>query len=289
MNQRDLVRLASVHVGVPEPATTAGFLVEALELHRTTNEEGEQLTAPGDYGSGPPPSMLTLVPSGERGVTVERLVFDFRAGADPQQLVDRLQERGVEHERVGAGTTIVLKDADDIVVECRKQVPPVDALAPSMVRPRRLGHVNLAVPDSKRSAQFWSDAMGLALSERVGEFLWFLRAGSEHHTVGFRGGADRATVHHVAFEVPGWDWYRGACDRLAALGHPVEYGPGRHGPGRNIFVYLRDPSSGLRLELYADMAHIDDDEAYEPKVWDRGDRAITMNRWGPGPPESFLA
>lgn len=93
-------------------------------------------------------------------------------------------------------------------------------------------------------------------------------------------------MHHVAFEVPGWDSFRVICDRLAARGHQIEYGPGRHAPGHQLFVYLRDPSSGLRLELFTDMAHIDDEESYAPIQRDV-DRTRSLNVWGP-PPPSFL-
>lgn len=287
MAQRELVRVAEVHVGVRDPAATAAFLVDALDLHQTSAPDGERLTAEGEYGHLPPRSMLRLIHSDEE-LTLERVVFEFRGDADRRGLLVRLADHGVEHGTDESGSVIV-ESPDGVVIECRDRAAPLDEeLAPSSIRPRRLGHVNLAVPDSKASAAFFTDVLGLALSEQVGEFLYFLRAGSDHHNLGLRGGAVRPTVHHVAFEVPGWETYRIICDRLAAIGHRVEYGPGRHGPGHNLFVYLVDPHSGLRIELYADMAHIDDDEHHIPKVWARGDRAITMNSWGPGPPDSFL-
>lgn len=287
MALRDIVRVAALHIGVPDPGATAAFFEEALEFHRISFEDREDLTADGEYGLGPPPSMLTLVRAPR--LTVERLVLEFAADADPQDLVDRLNRADVGHNRVGAGTTIVFEDPDGITVECRHRVPPLEhRLSPSAIRPRKLGHINLKVPDAERSARFWMDTVGLALSERVGDLLWFFRAGSDHHNLGLRGQAAETSVHHIGFELDGWDVYRSICDRLAKLGHRVEYGPGRHGPGNNIFTYLRDPSSGLRIELYADMARIDDDAAYEPPVWEVGDRSITVNRWGPAPPESFL-
>jgi hypothetical protein len=70
-------------------------------------------------------------------------------------------------------------------------------------------------------------------------------------------------------------------------GHAIEYGPGRHAPGHQLFLYLREPSSGLRLELFTDMAHIDDDEAFHPMRREI-DRARSVNVWGPAPPASFL-
>ena len=99
----------------------------------------------------------------------------------------------------------------------------------------------------------------------------------------------RGELHHLGFEVAGWQVYQPILDRLADLGLRVEYGPGRHGPGRNLFAYVCDPSSGLRIELFADMAQIPDEASYEPIRWEAGDRLTkTINRWGPPPPQSFL-
>jgi hypothetical protein len=58
-------------------------------------------------------------------------------------------------------------------------------------------------------------------------------------------------------------------------------------PGHQLFIYLRDPSSGLRLELFTDMAHIDDEDTYQP-IRREIDRVRSVNMWGPAPPESFM-
>lgn len=283
---RDIIRLAGVTIGVPDPTATATFLETALELCRRSEDGREHLTSDGDYGLGPPPSLLTLEP--HDALQLSQVRFEVAEGRDPGTLRDRLERAGVRIEDDGAGG-IAFADPDGLRVVCGPRRPPLDAaLPPSTVRPRRLGHVNIKVPDAPSSARFYGDAVGLALSEQVGELLYFFRAGSDHHSLGIRGNAERVNVHHLALEVPGWEYYRAFCDRLAALGHTVEYGPGRHGPGNNLFVYVLDPSSGLRVELFADMAHIDDDEAYEPPRWESQDRARTMNRWGPAPPVSFL-
>lgn len=257
------VRLAAVGIAVPAPARTAEFLQEMLEFEvRPAGNGSFDLTAEGDYGLGAPPRMLTLRPGSELGVT--EIVFE----GDPEQ---------------------ELRDPEGLLVRVTRRAAPLDqVLAPSDVRPRRLGHVNLSVRDPGQEAAFYIERLGLRLSEQIGDIIYFLRAGSDHHNFGLRAGGERPTVHHVAFEIAGWESFRTICDRVAARGHVVEYGPGRHGPGHNLFVYLVDPSSGLRLELFADMAHIDDEAAYEVVRWASVDRVKTVNRWGPQPPESFL-
>lgn len=277
------IRLGSVTVRVPDPAGTAGFLERALHLVRTGEDGGIDLTVEGPYGGPVPARTLRLVRGTEVGVA--ELAFTLPPPAFPA-LLERAAAAGAPVEPGARGDVAVTDPHGLRLALCHRGEGLDRALDPSPLRPRRLGHVNLAVPDVARAAAFYTDVLGLRVSERVGDLLVFLRAGSDHHNLGLRGGAVGAGVHHVALEVQGWESYRVVCDHLASLGHGVEYGPGRHGPGHNLFVYLRDPSSGLRVELFADMAQVDED--HEPLTWRVEDRMRTVNTWGPAPPTSFL-
>lgn len=288
----DLHRLAAVGVTVPSPEATAAFLHEMLEFE-VVEGQGQvlHLTAAGDYGIASPRRMLSLRPGSELVVT--DVTFEVTSPDGLQRQGERLASRGVRTERVAeddeGGEGLSFQDPAGISVFLRLRGAPLDrSLPPSALRPRRLGHVNLKVPNAAGEARFYQEALGLPLSEQVGDLLYFLRVSSDHHNLGFRGGAPRPNVHHIAFEIHGWETFRVICDHIAARGHVVEYGPGRHGPGNNLFVYVVEPSSGLRLELYADMAHIHDDESYVPPKWETLDRVRTANRWGPQPPTSFL-
>lgn len=282
------MRLAAVAVTVPAPESTARFLAETLDFAVAGSGDRVHLTAQGEYGGAAPRRMLTLL----RGpsLAVSGLTFEH---SDPAALRERLAKKAVAVRDLPADAendaAIGFTDPEGLAVACAAGSPRLgQPLPPSDVRPRRLGHVNLAVKDAPTEAAFYADVLGLRLSEQIGEQFFFLRVGSEHHNLGFRGNAPRATVHHIAFEIAGWETFRTICDRVADRGHVVEYGPGRHGPGHNLFVYLVEPTSGLRLELYADMARIEDEAGYRPKRWDSADRVKTVNRWGPQPPDSFL-
>jgi catechol 2,3-dioxygenase-like lactoylglutathione lyase family enzyme len=151
-----------------------------------------------------------------------------------------------------------------------------------------MGHVNLKSPRPSETAKFFTETLNLRLSEFIGSNLYWMRTGTEHHAVALRPGGE-GHVHHLGFEVAGWHVYQPMMDHLEGRGYRVEYGPGRHRPGRSLFVYVCDPSSGLRAELFADMVHINDPDT-PPIGWEPGDRLTkTLNTWGPTPPESFLA
>jgi catechol-2,3-dioxygenase len=55
---------------------------------------------------------------------------------------------------------------------------------------------------------------------------------------------------------------------------PIVWGPGRHGPGNNIFIFIEDPD-GNWIEISAEMEVIYNRPS---KIWKSED--YTMNMWG---------
>ena len=49
------------------------------------------------------------------------------------------------------------------------------------------------------------------------------------------------TLNHVAFEMPDFDSVMRGMGRMKDNGYPIEWGPGRHGPGNNVFAYFCGP------------------------------------------------
>jgi catechol 2,3-dioxygenase-like lactoylglutathione lyase family enzyme len=284
-----LGRLAGVTVAVPDVDATCAFLSEGLAFAVSRGADGVVIArCDGDYGERGQ-AAIVLEPGGADRVELREVTFEVGEDYDLHALAERLGRAGVEARVHGAGG-VAFTDPGGValaVVPAAGRdvaVPPYDAL-----RPRRLGHVNLKAPDPPAGARFYADALGLHLSEQIGEGLYFLRIATEHHNVGLRGGAN-GDLHHLGFELAGWHVYQPLLDRLSEAGYTIEYGPGRHRPGNNLFAYIVDPSSGLRVELFADMAHIPDATTHVPRRWEAGDRMTkTINRWGPTPPESFLA
>jgi catechol 2,3-dioxygenase-like lactoylglutathione lyase family enzyme len=279
-----LGRLGGVAIGVPDPAAAADFLREALAFAVAGADQDGSIVVScvGDYGpSGQ--AAIELRPADE--LTLLEVIWEVPPAYDLAGLETRLGDLSVSRRE----DAVAFIDPAGIHMACvradgrRQPSPPHDPL-----RPRRLGHVNLKAADPGAAASFYRDVLGFRLSEQIGDGLYFLRIASEHHNIGLRGG-ERGELHHLGFEVEGWNVYQPILDRLAELGIAIEYGPGRHRPGNNLFVYVRDPSSGLRLELFADMAHIPDESAHAPRRWEAADRlSKTINQWGPGPPASFL-
>jgi catechol 2,3-dioxygenase-like lactoylglutathione lyase family enzyme len=279
-----LARLGGVVLGVPDPPKTGSFLRECIGF--AVCADGERITAScaGDYG---PRGQVAIELRAAPELRLLEVTWEVSDAYDFEALAGRLAEREVQAARIETGLSF--PDVAGNPLACvransRESASPAD----DPLRPRRLGHVNLKAPDPRATAAFYMEVLGMRLSEQIGENLYFLRVATEHHNVGVRSG-EHAALHHLGLEIDGWNLYQPILDRLAAFDIKVEYGPGRHRPGNNLFAYVCDPSSGLRLELFADMAHIPDESVHLPQRWEAGERlTTTINRWGPTPPPSFL-
>jgi catechol 2,3-dioxygenase len=147
-------------------------------------------------------------------------------------------------------------------------------------RPVRIHHVTLASPAIAEQVAFYENVLGFRISDRMGEVFTWLRCNEEHHTVAVVA-ADMPALDHYAYEIDSWASLRTWCDELAARDVSLRWGPGRHGPGNNLFVMF-DDLDGNRVELSCEMERYWDDRAqYVPRDWAPG--AKTVNLWGPVP------
>jgi catechol-2,3-dioxygenase len=171
-----------------------------------------------------------------------------------------------------------------------------DAALDSKVDPLRLGHVAFKVSDVQRATKFFTDILDFRVSDWIGDFFAFLRCGPEHHTVNFLRNP-RERMHHIAFQLKDIQHIQRACDFLGRKKIALIWGPGRHGPGHNVFTYHYDPD-GQIIELYAELDWMSDETRgyfdprpwhqefpQRPKVWEPG--LSTSNLWGVPGPASF--
>ena len=110
--------------------------------------------------------------------------------------------------------------------------------------PKKLSHVVINSPDPVVSSQFYSDHLGLKVTDWLGPVMCFMRSGTQHHIVGF-GRGPHASLNHVSFEIRGVEEFIRGSGRVMRAGHRPLWGPGRHGPGDNTFCYFRDPNGNI--------------------------------------------
>jgi catechol 2,3-dioxygenase len=150
-------------------------------------------------------------------------------------------------------------------------------------KPRRLGHALLKVEDVPRVESFLTEILSFRVSDRgVGGDIVWLRCSEIHHSINLLHGPPG--LHHYAWEVDDWSMFKQLGDVLRGHQRQLVWGPGRHGPGNNLFTYHADPTGAL-VEYFADILRIENEESYQWRDWT--DVREWNNIWGPLPPANF--
>ena len=145
----------------------------------------------------------------------------------------------------------------------------------------RLQHVVMASTNAERVTAFVIDVLGFRLSDSVvspdGRMRTaFMRCSHEHHSFAVFQAPENRLDHHC-YEIPDWNAMRDWADRFGRERVPLKWGPGRHGPGSNLFMFVHD-RDGNWVELSAELELIHNDRP--AGVW--AHEEYTANSWGVG-------
>jgi catechol 2,3-dioxygenase-like lactoylglutathione lyase family enzyme len=201
-----------------------------------------------------------------------------------QRAADALVRAGVrmvsgpkELDEPGAGFGLRFLDPDGRCIELSAEVEThSQGWANKIIEPDSVCHVVLNTPDIKNITNFYTNVLGFRVSDWSGEQMVFLRTDSKHHNISFSA-SSHAAVNHIAFLVSSIDQVMSSVSHMRKNGFEAAWGPGRHGPGNNVFCYYKDPM-GYVVEYTSDIDQIKDDARHEPKVWPRSPES--MDRWG---------
>ena len=228
--------------------------------------------------------------------------------ADHAALVQRLDQLGIAPTRahpLADGPGVWIRDPDGNAVQlvvAAKTSPaaksrgvgaaqqPGKGAAPSRsaagtVHPRRLSHVLLFTPDVPRQIRFYTDVLGLRLSDQSGPVIAFLHGahGSDHHMVAFAK-SDGPGLHHSSWDVACIDDVGLGMQHMIDRGHTRGWGVGRHVLGSNYFYYVRDPW-GSFCEYSYDIDFIGADIDWQAADHPPEDSFYV---WGPAVPDDFI-
>jgi catechol 2,3-dioxygenase-like lactoylglutathione lyase family enzyme len=150
-------------------------------------------------------------------------------------------------------------------------------------RPRKIVHVNLNARDYDASIGFFTAALGFRVIDENAP-LAFLHGDNADHCSIVMANTKLPTLNHIAFDLPDFDSVMRGMGRMKDNGYPIEWGPGRHGPGNNVFAYFCGPDE-VPLEYAAEVLQIDG--SYAPRGSDYWKFAAGRSeQWGITAPRS---
>lgn len=262
--------LHHLHLQSPDPERLATFYARAMDMSAHRSSGGWALDGP---------SRRMLISKGPAGHLVHAAfaVHDLQslAGLREYAVSRGLAPSELESPLLASGAFSVIDPDGNVIVfgvateKTRNNEP----------RPRgRLQHLTLATRDVAAIEDFYTSKLGFGVSDRVirddGKVMTcFMRSDHEHHNLACFH-QDRQGIDHHSYEAGEWDALRDWCDRLAGQNVELMWGPGRHGPGNNLFVFIEDPD-GNWIEISAELEVIHDRPV---KHWPHAPR--TLNLWG---------
>ncbi len=215
---------------------------------------------------------LRVDPAADRDVLLARALA---AGA-------RLTHPFAPADDHGGGVIASIADRCDRTLRLVQHDAMVEPLSAAADRPERLAHVNINSDDVARDTAFFVEALGFALTDRS-KMMAFVRTNDDHHSVVIAD-APVNTLNHVAFQLPTWEGVMRAAGRMVDHQFPIGWGPGRHGPGDNVFTYFVDPA-GFVVEYTAEVLQVDDSyRVGTPADWTWP--AGRTDHWGIAPPKT---
>ncbi|KEA63914.1 2,3-dihydroxybiphenyl 1,2-dioxygenase [Marinobacterium lacunae] len=255
-------------LGSPNPEALATFYATALRNEAKRTDAGWMVTGPG---------RKLLISEGDA-----KELKHFAYGMSAEALASlraRLESKGVTLEPCANpyldGEVFAVTDPDG-----NRSIYGVSEKSDlgDMPYRARLQHMALATTEVDSLIEFYRDVIGLSVSDNVldeeGELrACFLRSDEEHHVLAVFKAPSRWFDHHC-YEAGDWNLIRDWADHLSTLDIELKWGPGRHGPGNNLFFMIHDPD-GNWVEISAELEVMEGrpaaDWLHTPK---------TLNYWG---------
>jgi 2,3-dihydroxy-p-cumate/2,3-dihydroxybenzoate 3,4-dioxygenase len=222
---------------------------------------------------------------------VLRLGYRAVDAAAVDEVARRLDRLGVPHRRVDdfahdrVTGALRFRAPDGIEYEIYDQMLSL----PASLAPARgiacLLHGVIFVPDVAEARAFYTDALGLLVSDRIEDVITFLRCGNQyHHALAVARGEAGGKLDHIAMLVNDVE------DVLRFRAHAINKGAlegdlVKHVASTSVSVYLHEPAESIGVEFANGHARIAD-ESYTGRLLKAG--PTTVNGWSGGFPDRLL-
>ncbi|WP_068072365.1 VOC family protein [Novosphingobium lentum] len=230
------MKLRSIELALPHAVEAAAFLTDIWGMAPAGATAGTYYLR----GSGPFPYLVALAESPEPFVQSTTFVCSAERLETLRASVTAagLPARAVTSQDPGGGHGIEVELAEGelfrFLADAAEVAPVVGADLPV-----KLTHVVFNSADAEATATLAEQALGFQVSDRT-KGMVFVRCNASHHSTAFAR-AGFASLNHVAFEMIDIDAVMRGIGRLRDNGMAPAWGPGRHGPGANVFAYFIAP------------------------------------------------
>lgn len=267
------MKLRSIELALPHAAEAAAFLTNVWGMAPA------EVRGQTHYlrGSGPFPYLVALEESAEPYVRSTTFTCSPERLEDLKASVTQanLPARPVTSEDPGGGHGIIVELAEGELLRFLTDTSEVAPIEGDEL-PVKLTHVVFNATDAEATGHLIEQALGFRVSDRT-KGMVFVRCNESHHSTAFAR-AGFSSLNHIAFEMADMDAVMRGIGRLRDQGMVPAWGPGRHGPGANVFAYFIAPF-GPVIEFSTAVEKVADDyKAGAPEDWTWPEGRI--DQWG---------
>lgn len=229
-------RLRSIELVLPRAGEAAAFLTDIWGLKAAESDASRIYLR----GSGGFPYLVALEEGAERFVRSTTFVCTEE---ELSHLEGRVAASGLAWTRcesadLGGGRGLVVELPEGELFRFLTgavEVKPIEGKD----LPVKLTHVVINSRDAEATATVAEQVLKFRVSDRTRGMV-FVRCSHSHHSTAFAR-AGFSSLNHIAFEMQDMDAVMRGIGRLRDQGMMPSWGPGRHGPGANVFAYFIAP------------------------------------------------
>ncbi|QCC47867.1 VOC family protein [Halobellus limi] len=242
---------------------------------------------------------------GERGA-VDHIGFRAKNPESVEEYYDRFEELGRDvwwtedgHE-AGIGDSIMFEsesghrfeiyyemEKPDIDGEQRSNIP-MRRYSPeyaNRVYPQRIDHTHVQDGNPEATSRLFEEEFGMGLNEVFKSEdgttwgWWHATTPLPHDIAVHRLEEDATEFHHIAYHLDHLQDLWDAADILSENNVEIDGGPGKHAITNANYLYVNDPASGIRLELFAGPGYLNFEPDWETVVWQEDIGSESDHQW----------
>lgn len=273
------MKLRSIELALPDPAGAAAFMVDIWGLAPAEVRGDTHYLR----GSGSFPYLVAFERSDDEFVRSTTFVCSDEelAGIGARVAAKGWAARPVTSADPGDGAGLLVELPEGTILRFlagTTEVEPIEGFAKATrrVRPVKLTHVVFNAADAEMMGHAVEDVLDFRVSDRT-KGMVFVRCNDSHHSTAFAR-AGFSSLNHVAFEMEDLDAVMRGIGWMRDNGFAPAWGPGRHGPGDNVYAYYIAPF-GPVIEYSTAVEKVPADyEAGKPDDWTWPEQRI--DQWG---------
>ncbi len=273
------MKLRSIELALPDPAGAAAFMVDVWGL-TAAEQRGDTHYL---RGTGTFPYLVAFEKAEDEFVRSTTFVCseDELAALKARVAAKGWPAKAVVSTDPGEGHGVLVEMPEGTILRFltgASEVAPIEgfAKATKRVSPVKLTHVVFNAADAEACGDAVEQVLDFRVSDRT-KGMVFVRCNDSHHSTAFAR-AGFASLNHIAFEMDDLDAVMRGIGWMRDNGFAPAWGPGRHGPGDNVYAYYIAPF-GPVIEYSTAVEKVPADyQAGAPDDWTWPEQRI--DQWG---------